>query len=55
MATCFSKAFRQHKAAVSLAIFSYNMCKKHKTIKSTPAQAAGIAEQAWTLADLVTA
>ncbi len=55
LTSCFSKAFRQHKAAMSLQIAHYNLCRKHRTLKTTPAIAAGVTDRVWTVADLVTA
>jgi hypothetical protein len=34
------------------AFMHYNFCRKHSTIKTTPAQAAGIAGHQWTLAEV---
>jgi hypothetical protein len=31
----------------------YNFCRKHSTIKTTPAIAAGVADRQWTLANVV--
>ena len=33
--------------------FHYNFIRKHKTLGTTPAIAAGLADKAWTVADLV--
>ncbi len=32
---------------------NYNFCRKHSTIKKTPAQAAGISDHQWTLEDVI--
>ena len=55
LTACFSKAYQQHKAAVSLMVWHYNLCRRHATLKTTPAVAAGIVSEPWTLADLVAA
>ena len=31
----------------------YNLCRKHSTIKQTPAMAAGLTEKAWTIKELL--
>lgn len=33
----------------------YNFCRMHKTIRMTPAMAAGLARKPWSLADLLAA
>ncbi len=38
---------------MALCMMSYNFCRKHQTLKSTPAQAAEIASKQWTLDDVV--
>lgn len=49
----FSKKVENLKAAVSLHYGYYNFVRKHSTIKTTPALAAGVADRQWTLGDLV--
>ncbi len=49
----FSKRWINHEHAIALHYFHYNFCRNHKTLGTTPAVAAGIAEKAWTIADLV--
>jgi IS1 family transposase len=51
----FSKTLRGHRAAMALGIASYNLVRVHSTLETTPAVAAGLAEQPWTIAELVTA
>ena len=41
------------KAALALHFAYYNFCRKHSTIRATPAMAAGIADRAWTLRELL--
>jgi hypothetical protein len=50
----FSKKVENHCHAVALHYFYYNFIRKHQTLKTTPAVAAGIASKALTLLDLVT-
>jgi hypothetical protein len=33
--------------------YFYNFCRKHETIKQTPAMAAGIADKQWTVLELL--
>jgi len=49
----FSKKVENLAAAVSLHFAYYNFCRVHKTLGTTPAVAAGIADRVWTLADLI--
>jgi IS1 family transposase len=49
----FSKKIENHMAMVALYATWYNFVKPHKTIKTTPAVAAGVAERPWQMADIV--
>lgn len=49
----FSKKLANHCAAVALHFMHYNFCRVHKTLKTTPAVAAGIADHPWSLEELV--
>lgn len=49
----FSRCWRNHKAAVALFIAFYNFCTIHRSIRVTPAMAAGVAQRPWTLSDLM--
>lgn len=49
----FSKKIENHAHAVALHYFYYNFCRKHMTLKTTPAVAAGIANSPLTVLDLV--
>ncbi len=51
----FSKKRENFDAAVGLHFAFYNFVKRHNTIKTTPAVAAGVAPKAWTIGDLVEA
>lgn len=48
-----SKRFENHCHALALHYFHYNWCRKHQTLKTTPAVAAGLADKALSLEDLV--
>jgi len=49
----FSKKWRSLKAALALHFAYYNFCRKHQTIKKTPALAARLADHIWDLKELL--
>jgi hypothetical protein len=51
----FSKKLENFEAAVALHFAYYNFVKRHNTVRSTPAMAAGIQRDFWTVSDLVEA
>jgi len=51
--SAFSKKFENFEAAVALNFAYYNFVKTHGAICMTPAQAAGVEQSAWTVAELV--
>jgi IS1 family transposase len=51
----FSKKFENFEAAVGLHFAYYNFVKRHNTLRATPAMAAGIERDFWTVTDLVEA
>jgi IS1 family transposase len=51
----FSKRLENFEAAVALHFAYYNFVRTHKTLKMTPAMAAGIERSFWTVGDLVEA
>lgn len=53
LTNAFSKKLENFKAAVSLHFGYYNLCKRHTTIRMTPAMAAGVETSQWEVADLV--
>jgi hypothetical protein len=50
----FSKKLDNHTHALALYFAFYNFCRIHKTLRVTPAIAAGITDHLWTLEDIVT-
>jgi hypothetical protein len=42
-----------HAAATALNYFAYNFIKIHRTLRMSPAMAAGVADQLWSVEDLV--
>lgn len=49
----FSKKVENLRAAVSLHFAHYNFVRLHKTLRITPAMAAGVTDQLWSLEELV--
>lgn len=55
LTNAFSKRWENHRAALALYFAYYNFCRMHKTLRCTPAMAAGVVDHVWTLKDLLTA
>lgn len=51
----FSKKLENHCAAVSLYVAHYNLCRKHESLLTTPAQSLGVTDHIWTIAELIEA
>jgi IS1 family transposase len=49
----FSRKLRNHAASVALNYFAYNFIQIHKTLRTSPAQAAGVTDRLWDVKDLV--
>jgi len=49
----FSKKLANHKAAMALHFANYNLCRVHRTLRVTPAMAAGVTDHVWTIAELI--
>ena len=49
----YSKDLETHKHAVALHFGVYNFVRKHHTLGTTPAVAAGLEEKAWSLENVV--
>ncbi len=49
----FSKKLENLRHAVSLHYMVYNFARIHKTLRTSPAQAAGITEKLWEIRDIV--
>jgi hypothetical protein len=49
----FSKKLENLQAAVSLHFAHYNFVRQHKTLRVTPAMAAGVSDRMWSLEELV--
>jgi IS1 family transposase len=53
LTNAFSKKFQNHVHALALYFAFYNFARIHKTLKMTPAMAAGIVDTLWTMEDIV--
>ena len=51
----FSKSVDVHLAMISIWVCCYNFSRKHATLKTTPAIAAGITDKKWTVREMVEA
>jgi IS1 family transposase len=49
----FSKKLENHTAAVALHMMHYNFARKHQTLGTSPAVAAGVADHVWTIEEIV--
>jgi len=55
LTNAFSKKFENHWAAVAVWFTFYNFCRVHKSLRVTPAMAAGIADHVWSVRELLEA
>ena len=53
LTNAFSKKFDNHVHALALYFAHYNFCRIHKTLKVSPAMAAGISDRLWSMEDIV--
>ena len=49
----FSRKLENHAAAVALNYFVYNFIRIHRTLRTSPAMAAGVTSKLWEVSDLV--
>jgi IS1 family transposase len=49
----FSRKIQNHAAAIALNYFAYNFIKIHRTLRVTPAMAAGVTDRLWDSSDLI--
>ncbi|MBV9997197.1 MAG: IS1 family transposase [Caulobacteraceae bacterium] len=52
LTNAFSKKFQNHVHALALYFAFYNFVRIHKTLKVTPAMAAGVSQTLWTMEDI---
>lgn len=55
LTNAFSKKWENHWAAVACWFAFYNFCRVHKSLRTTPAMAAGIADHIWSVRELLEA
>lgn len=53
LTNAFSKKIENHAHAVALHAMFYNFCRIHKTLRVTPAMAAGVTKKLWAIDDIV--
>lgn len=53
LTNAFSKKLENHVAAVSLHFAHYNFCRKHQTLGTTPAMAAGVTDHIWKIDEII--
>lgn len=53
LTNAFSKKMENHAHAMALHFFYYNFVRIHKTLKVTPAMAAGVTDRLWEISDIV--
>ena len=53
LTNAFSKKWENHWAAVAVWFAFYNFCRIHRSLRITPAMAAGITDHVWDLKELV--
>ncbi len=55
LTNAFSKKLRNHRAAVALHFAHYNLVRRHQTLRITPAMAAGVSSEMWSMDRLLDA
>lgn len=53
LTNAFSKKMENHAHAMALHFLYYIFVRIHKTLKMTPAMAAGVTDRLWEVADMV--
>ena len=48
----FSKKLENHAAMVAIHFMHYNFARIHRTLRITPAMAAGLSDHIWSLEDI---
>src|SRR6266481_2624574 len=52
LTNAFSKKLENHSLSVALHYMHYNFCRIHKTLRITPAMAAGVTDRLWSADDI---
>lgn len=53
LTNAFSKKIENHALSVALHYMHYNFCRIHKTLRVTPAMAAGVSDHVWSINEIV--
>ena len=53
LTNAFSKKLENHALSVALHYMRYNFCRIHKTLRITPAVAAGVSDHVWEIGEIV--
>ncbi len=53
LTNAFSKKIENHEYSVALMMTYYNFVRVHKTLRMTPAMAAGVTKRLWEMSDIV--
>jgi IS1 family transposase len=53
LTNAFSKKIEKHALSVALHYMHYNFARIHKTLRISPAMAAGVTDKLWSVADIV--
>lgn len=53
LTNAFSKKLENHCHALALYFMFYNFCRVHKSLRMTPAMAAGVTDRLWSMEDIV--
>ena len=52
LTNAFSKKLENHQLSVALHYMHYNFCRIHKSLRVTPAMAAGVTDRVWSMDDV---
>jgi hypothetical protein len=55
LTNAFSKKLEMHVASTALTLAAYNFTRQHRTLRCSPAMAAGVCSTLWSTDDLVAA
>jgi len=53
LTNAFSKKVENHAHAMALHFLYYNFVRVHKTLRTSPAMAAGVTKRLWEMSDVV--
>jgi len=52
LTNAFSKKVENHALSVALHYMHYNICRIHKSLRVTPAMAAGVTDHVWDMTEI---